>query len=57
VARLHAREQLAGAAADVERAGAGLQREGSDRVVDRRLRQRVGEGDAAMRDRGQRRTV
>lgn len=50
-------EQLAGAAADIEHARAGSQRERADRVVDRRLRQRVGEGDAAMRDGGERRPV
>jgi hypothetical protein len=54
VARLDAREQLAGAAADVEDARARLQRQRVDRGVDRRLAQRVGERDAAMRDRGDR---
>ena len=56
VARLDAREQLPGAAADVEhRAPSAGQR--VDRGVDRRLAQRVGERDATVRDRGDGRAV
>jgi hypothetical protein len=47
---LHPRQQLAGAAADVERSRAVRQRQRGDGGVDRRLGQRVREGDAAMRD-------
>jgi hypothetical protein len=54
VASLDARQQLARAAADVEHAGGLAQRQRGDRVVDRRLGERVGERDAAMRDRGDR---
>jgi hypothetical protein len=57
VAGLDAHEQLAGAAADVEHARGALQRQRVDGGVDRRLAQRVGERDAAMRDRGDRRAV
>ena len=57
VARLDAREQLAGAAADVEHPRALGQGQRVDRGVDRRLAQRVGERDAAVRDRGDGRAV
>ena len=57
VARLDAREQLAGAAADVEHPRALGQGQRVDRGVDRRLAQRVGERDATVRDRGDRRAV
>jgi hypothetical protein len=57
VARLDPREQLARAAADVEHAGARLQRQRVDRRVDRRLAERVGERDAAVGDGGDGRPV
>jgi hypothetical protein len=61
VARRQPGEQLAGAAADVERAGAGAgaggQRQPGDRGVDRGLGERVGECDATVGDRGDRGAV
>jgi hypothetical protein len=49
--------QFTGAAADVEHPRTGHERQRADRVVDRRLSERVGERDAVMRDRGERGAV
>jgi hypothetical protein len=57
VACLDPSQQFARAAADVEDARTHRQRQRGDRVVDRRLGQRIGESHAAMRDRGDRRAV